>query len=124
VGYKPDQNLVEKRHDMPQDVACSGKLLHRSSAEGKKRRGFAAFGPQAIRVPCLQTVSFGACDELLTSLMFFIGVGPVLKIEVEAMFRNNGINPVELFRNVKFEPGFRIADVDYLIWFCAAVTCP
>ena len=82
---------------------------------------FSVFRP--CEYPCLQAVSLGARDEMLMSSVLLVRVGPVLKIEAEAMLRENGIDPVEPFRNVVLEPGDGIADVDYPVRLDAAVAC-
>ena len=79
---------MEKGHDTPQDVALFGGAS--SSIVPRRKKGthvspLSVFRP--YEYPCLQTVSLGARDELLTSPVFLIGVGPVLKIEAEAMLR-------------------------------------
>jgi hypothetical protein len=57
-------------------------------------------------------------------LVLFVRVGPVLKIEVEAMLYDDRVNPVKLFRNVEFEPRKRIAYVNDAVWVSTAATYP
>ena len=38
------------------------------------------------------------------------------------MFRDNGVHPVELFRDISLEPGDRITHVDHAVGIGAAAT--
>jgi hypothetical protein len=66
--------------------------------------GVASLGLQAMSVPVLKTMVGRGHDELVRFGVFLIRVRPVLKTKVKAVFGHNGVDPIEVLRDVSIHP--------------------
>ena len=63
---------------------------------------------------------FSKGHELLVPGVLFVRVRPVLNAKMEAMFHQNGVEPVKSFREIEIKPRRRVTYVNHMVWLYTA----